>query len=220
MACRCACFIQSLGGRTGEIFKKRILVVGLGISHAEVLRDALPTRYARKPHERKAILYLGDFRPRKGLQDFINAAEQVYLQYPEIELWMALKEQGEVRCNVPFQTFYRPSVEKLAELYATCDLFVSSSWFEGFGLPPLEAMACGAPVVMTDSGGVRDYAKPGENCLLVPVRTPEKIAQAILMVLTNPDLAEQFSREGPVTAAEYTWDKAAKRFEDAIVSLL
>ena len=87
---------------------------------------------------------------------------------------------------------------------------------EGFGLPPLEAMACGAPVVLTDSGGVRDYARHEDNCLLVPPRDPQALAAAMLRILTDPVLADCLRRAGPPTTARFTWEAAVDRFEAAL----
>jgi glycosyltransferase involved in cell wall biosynthesis len=194
------------------------IVVGLGISNL-ALFQSFRGRHRNDPSTNPSILYLGDFRPRKGLNDFLAAAERVYDQRLDVELWIALKEPGEVECRVPHRVITRPSIQELAQLYATCDLFVSSSWYEGFGLPPLEAMACGAPVVTTDSGGVREYVRPGENCLLVPPKDPAKLSEAMLTVLNSTDLAEKFRRNGPVTSDEYTWEKATDRFEQALFKI-
>lgn len=197
---------------------KEIIPVGLGLSHDELLKpieNDLPiSRYV------KTILYLGDFRARKGFQDFLQAAEIVYAENKSIELWIAMKEAGEISTYIPFKYFFRPTVQHLAELYATCDLFVSASWYEGFGLPPLEAMACGAPVVLTNSGGVQDFALPGKNCLMVPPRQPAELAKAMLQVLNNPELAQNFRQAGPLTAENFTWDLAVDRFETALLRLV
>ena len=120
---------------------------------------------------------------------------------------------------MPFQYVHRPTRSELADLYRACDLFVSASWREGFGVPPLEAMACAAPVVLTDSGGVREYARHEENCLMVPPRDPVALADAMLRVLTEPDLAERLRRNGPPTAARFTWEQAVDRFERALYNL-
>lgn len=188
--------------------------IGIGLS----IYDLLAAR-ARlvSPGKQKRILYLGDFRPRKGLTDFLEAARRVYQSIPDIELTVVVKEDGPIQTPVPYLKIVRPGDEALADCYAGHDLFVSASWFEGFGLPPLEAMACGTPVVMTDSGGVRDYARPGENCLLVPAKNPSALAQAMIQALTQPDLAVTLSRNGPPTAAEFTWEKASQRMETALV---
>ena len=195
-----------------------ILYVGEGLSHVHYLK---PTQRSeiQAASSRRSIFYLGDFRPRKGLVDFLAAARLVAEKVPDIELWVATKEPGEVQTDLPVRFIFRPSQELLAELYATCDLFVSASWYEGFGLPPLEAMACGAPVVMTDSGGVRDFASPENNCLLVPPRKPEQLAQAMQRVLEDGELAARLRLNGPPTAAQFSWENATDRFEQALFTI-
>ena len=71
------------------------------------------------------------------------------------------------------------------------NVFVYASWYEGFGLPPLEAMACGVPVVTTDCGGVLEYAIDGYNSLVTPIRDPTALAQAIQRLLSDRHLAAQ-----------------------------
>jgi glycosyltransferase involved in cell wall biosynthesis len=165
-------------------------------------------------------MYLGDFRPRKGLADFLAAAERVHEQRGDIRLVLVLKEGGGLETSVPHEVIERPDNAVLAETYAGSDLFVSSSWYEGFGLPPLEAMACGTPVVLTDSGGVRDFARDGENCLVVPPQHPDLLADAIVKVLDDPVLAARLRQAGPPTAAEFTWEKAVDRLEEALQGFL
>ncbi|HMR68482.1 MAG TPA: glycosyltransferase [Anaerolineae bacterium] len=81
-------------------------------------------------------------------------------------------------------------------------------------------MACGAAVGLTDSGGVRPFARPEENCLMVPPRQPELLAKAIEHVLTDPALADRLRRNGPPTAAQFTWSAAVDRFEQAVLETL
>jgi glycosyltransferase involved in cell wall biosynthesis len=193
-------------------------LVGLGLSHPEILCPR-PKRPQQASTAIKSILFLGDARPRKGLADLLLGAEQVYEHTDQIELWIASKQAIDIQSKVPFKCFHRPTRTELAQLYATCDLFVSASWREGFGLPPLEAMACGAPVVVTNSGGVQEYARHGENCLVTPPRNPQALAEAMLRVLTDTALAERLRRNGPLTAAQFTWESAVDRLEKALGQL-
>jgi len=195
-----------------------VVVVGEGLSHPEIL-NPLPTEVRRSLGDQQTILYLGDTRPRKGLDDFLQAATLVYKYSKDVRLLIVSKEDCQIQSRVPFEYVHRPARVELARLYATCDLFVSASWREGFGLPPLEAMACGAPVVLTDSGGVREYARSKENCLMVPCRDPEALAKAMIRVLTDKVLTERLRRNGPPTAARFTWESAVDRFEHALTSL-
>jgi glycosyltransferase involved in cell wall biosynthesis len=77
-------------------------------------------------------------------------------------------------------------------------------------------MACGVPVVLTDSRGIREFAVNGENCLMVPIRDPKALADAILRVLTDEELATRIAANGLQTASRYSWDDAVDRFEQAL----
>ena len=196
----------------------QVVVVGEGLSHPEIFCPA-PAPVRSRPLNQRTILFLGDMRPRKGLAEFLKAASLAYEHLKDIRLLIISKERGQVECTVPFEYIHRPTRSELADLYRVCDLFVSASWREGFGIPPLEAMACAAPVVLTDSGGVREYARHEENCLMVPPRDPIALANAMLRVLTEPDLAERLRCNGPPTAAHFTWEHAVDRFERALNNL-
>ncbi len=197
----------------------KVIVVGEGLSHPELFHPLSDESYHHASSQ-KTILFLGDMRPRKGLPDFLQAANLIYERLRDIKLLIVSKEDCQIESSVPFEYIYRPTRVELARLYATCDLFVSASWWESFGLPPLEAMACGAPVVLTDSGGVREYARHEENCLMGPARDPAALAGAMWRVLNDPTLARRLAANGPPTAARFTWDRAVDRFEAAIADLV
>ena len=170
-----------------------------------------------RPHR---IMYVGDFRPRKGLHDFLAAAQRVHESVPDLEVTLVLKEEGEFTLNVPHRIVRRPSPAELADCFGESDVFVSSSWHESFGLPPLEAMASGTTVVLTDSGGVRDYARPDENCLMVPAKDVDGLAAAIVRALEDPALAARLRAAGIETAKAFTVEKAAERMERALMEFV
>ncbi|RME60334.1 MAG: glycosyltransferase [Caldilineae bacterium] len=169
-----------------------------------------------QPAPPKRIFYVGDARPRKGLVDFLAAADVVHRQHPDILLVIASKTPCSLSTAAPVEFHLRPTDAELADLYRSSHLFVSASWGEGLGYPPLEAMACGVPVVLTDSSGVRDYAVDGENCLMVPPHAPQALAAAMLRLLHESGLAARLVEGGLATAARYRWDDAADAFEELL----
>jgi len=108
----------------------------------------------------------------------------------------------------------------LAELYSSSDVFVFTSYAEGFGLPPLEAMASGTPVVTTDCKGNRDYTINGYNALVVPPGDPKAVAEAIINLLTNDKLREKLIEGGLETAKQWTWERVVDKFEEAFKHFL
>ncbi len=191
--------------------KNQIVVVGEGLSHTKYFKPAKKRANHKGP---KNILYLGDMRPRKGLFDFLEASSLLHKKDPNITLTIISKEDCNIDTQVPFKYIYRPSRSALAKLYQTCDLFVSASWWESFGLPPLEAMACGAPVVLTNSRGVLEYAEDDVNCLMTPIKNPPALAESMYKVLHNRDLSEKLRLNAQAKAKMFSWDTAVDRFEN------
>jgi len=97
--------------------------------------------------------------------------------------------------------------EDLPALYATAGVFVYPSLYEGFGLPPLEAMACGTPAVTSNTTSLPEVV--GDAALLVDPEDPAAIADAIMAVLSDPVLADDLSRRGRERAKQFTWGNAA-----------
>ncbi len=199
-------------------FNIPIQVISVGISNTHIFHPKDNHEADKAIQDTIPILFLGDPRPRKGLADFLEAVKIVYLQVPNIELWIASKMDLNISSPAPYKLFTRPSDQELAQLYRDCFVFVSASWVEGFGLPPLEAMACGAPVVMTDSKGVRDYAQNEENCILTPPRNSDALSKGILKLIQNPIMVERFRRNGPTTASRFTWDVTIDAFEKILLT--
>jgi glycosyltransferase involved in cell wall biosynthesis len=101
--------------------------------------------------------------------------------------------------------------EQLAGLYAGAAAYLDASLFEGFGYQPLEAMACGAPVVGSNASATAEVV--GSAGVLCDPEDPEALADALVNVLEDPALADELRSRGYARAAEFSWDKAAAAFE-------
>jgi glycosyltransferase involved in cell wall biosynthesis len=107
----------------------------------------------------------------------------------------------------------RPSDERVNELYNAATVFVQTSRHEGFGLPVIEAMAAGCPVITTDSHGNRDFCHDEVNCLMVEQDDVEGLAAAMRRLLDDPDLQERLRENGRATAADHTWTVVLDKLE-------
>ena len=100
------------------------------------------------------------------------------------------------------------SADALPALYSGAALFVYASLYEGFGLPPLEAMACGTPVVASRASSLHEVV--GDAGVLVDPLDAQSIADAMRSVLENAALGSRLSAAGPIRAARFTWDRCAE----------
>jgi len=107
---------------------------------------------------------------------------------------------------------HRPQDDaELSGLLRQADVFLSTSLWEGFGLPALEAMACGCAVITSRNGGCGEYAIDGGNCLSYPPDDPGTLAGHLRRLLGDPGLRASLSSGGIRTARSFTWESAAAR---------
>lgn len=105
------------------------------------------------------------------------------------------------------QLLVRPDWDDLMLLYSNANAFIFPSWIEGFGLPILEAMTCGAPVIASDRGSIPEVA--GTAALICDAEDDEALAEHIHTILTDPARAEQMRQLGYRRAAQFSWKKSA-----------
>ena len=98
--------------------------------------------------------------------------------------------------------------EDLRALYSACTMFVFPSLYEGFGMPVLEAMACGAPVICSNTSALPEVA--GKAAILVEPTSVEAISAAMAKVLSNKEVRDELRREGLARAKTFTWERAAR----------
>ncbi len=166
----------------------------------------------------KYILCVGNLQPRKNLGTLIEAyvklrradATRHKLVLVGKRAWLhddifAAARASGYADDLVF-TGYVPD-EDLVALYNAADLFVYPSIFEGFGLPPLEAMACGTPVVCSNTSSFPEVV--GDAALTVDPLDPEALAHAIIALLGYPDMREQLSDRGLRQSALFSWEATA-----------
>ncbi|MBI3684975.1 glycosyltransferase family 4 protein [Candidatus Azambacteria bacterium] len=166
-------------------------------------------------HNKPSLLLMYDPQIWKGFGDGIVAVDMVKAEIPELEIMimgksmptysMPLPETSSWSFPWPVTFFSRPDQKNLSRIYSSASVFLSSSWLEGFGLPGLEAMACGVPVVTTDSGGVREYAIHEETAVVVPPRNPRALADAVVRILNDKPLKQKLIKNGLEKIKEFDW---------------
>jgi glycosyltransferase involved in cell wall biosynthesis len=162
---------------------------------------------------RPRVLMLHHEYAWKGVADGLAAVGRVKPRVPGLTLvGFGVKPPREA---VPYDEFHvNPPQEALAGLYSGSDIYLCPSWDEGLGMPPMEAMACGAALVTYDNGGCRDYAIDGETALVAPRRDVDALARALARMASDAPLRARLAAAGHarVTTA-FDWERAVDRLE-------
>jgi glycosyltransferase involved in cell wall biosynthesis len=166
------------------------------------------------------VLYTGNIKPHKNLERLIEAFhalrrggfEQVQLLIigDEISKYPALRRavhRYKLHKHVRFFGFVPDKT--LASLYRLASVFVFPSLYEGFGLPPLEAMAAGTPVITSNVSSLPEVV--GNAAILIDPYEPDSIAEAMRRVLTDAPLREDLRQKGLARVKEFSWERSVQR---------
>ena len=191
----------------------------------------LPVDLPTKVHDgRRVILFVGRLAHEKGLKYLVAAMPQVLKRFPDVRLQMAgygnyreylenLAKELNVNGSIDFLGGVPP--DKLFPVYDAASVIVQPSIYEAFGLPVLEAMSIGKPVVGTRTGGIPELIKNGENGLLVEPGNTDQLAKAILSVLSDASYAKKLGERGRnMVIKHFTWEETGKKtlelYEEAL----
>jgi glycosyltransferase involved in cell wall biosynthesis len=159
---------------------------------------------------------------RDGLDALLMAKEKyrdvtlvLFGERPEGEEVKIINEAGEIEFHE------MPYKDKLRHIYSSLDIFVCPSHMEGYAVPPMEAMACGAACVVTDVGAVRDYTIPDKTALVSQPKDTETLAKNIIELLEDEQKRKIIAENGYNHIKQFTWNKTVttleKLFEAACV---
>ncbi|WAL61744.1 glycosyltransferase [Thermocoleostomius sinensis] len=173
------------------------------------------------------ILQLGRMVPRKGVDTAIRGFAHLLKQKtiaarllivggesetidpkltPEIGRLRAIAQELGIASRVTFVG--RKGREVLKYYYSAADVFVTTPWYEPFGITPLESMACGTPVIGSDVGGIKFTVKDGETGFLIPPNTPELLADRLMYLYDHPQLTNLLGRQAVRRCHDhFTWSK-------------
>ena len=175
------------------------------------------------------VLGVGTLEPRKNHLGLIKAFHQTQSEKTNRPAMLALAGgQGwlyeetkqlvaDLKLEKKVRFLGRVSDLELAVLYSMADVFAFPSFFEGFGVPPLEAMACGAPVVTSNTSSLPEVV--GDAALTVDPHNIDELAKAILRLLGDDKLREELRQKGFERAQLYTWPKSAQKMLDVYQAL-
>ena len=211
-------------------------------SKVEVIYNALDTRLAGEPtadevaHVRERfqltapfVLYTGNIKPHKNVDRLIEAFSQLRAhgftdtklliigdeisKYPNLR---RLVHRHQLHQHVRFLGFVSDAT--LAVLYRLAAVFVFPSLYEGFGLPPLEAMAAGAPVITSNTSSLPEVV--GDAAILIDPMDPGAISQAMARVLTDAPLRADLIRRGRERVHAFSWERSVARIREVYGELV
>jgi glycosyltransferase involved in cell wall biosynthesis len=171
-----------------------------------------PVEGARSDDALRVLMLHHDYA-WKGVREGLEAVAAVKARHSELRLvGFGVKRPREV---LPYDEFHENlPQERLAWLYSRCPIYLCPSWDEGLGMPPMEAMACGAALVSFDNGGCRDFALDGETALVAPRRDVDALARCLELMVANGALRERIGRLGQAfVTSRFDWDRATERIE-------
>lgn len=204
--------------------ERKVKVVPNGVSGAfhPIAREAAQ-RWTRASFNLTApfILTVSDLQPRKNHLGLIRAFEELVKTHPELphhlvlvgkDTWYApvicgAAAKSELRDRIHFTGFV--SDQELLQFYSACDIFVYPSFYEGFGLPILEAMACGRAVACSNTSSMPEVADSA--AILFDPFSTAALFQAMRDLLLNPELRLRIERLGAQRASAFNWEKTASQ---------
>ena len=207
----------------------------------EVIYNAIDDRFDREPEMDDVVrvrqryqlndpflLYAGNIKPHKNVDRVIDAFARLKKRgFESLKLLIIGDEisknpqlrravhRHQLHKHVRFLGFVPDAT--LAVLYRLADVFVFPSLYEGFGLPPLEAMASGTPVVTSNVSSLPEVV--GDAALLVDPRDAEAIAAAVQRILTDDDLRRSLTQKGLGRAHEFSWERSVRRIRDVYLEV-
>jgi glycosyltransferase involved in cell wall biosynthesis len=207
----------------------RIIPCGVDLARFHPVNRERARRALGLDPTRPVIAQIGRMVPRKGVDDVIRAVGHLRRDYgiaarllvvggdasgregtsaPELRRLRAVTAEAGVSDLVAFVG--RQGGDVLRYYYSAADVFVTAPWYEPFGITPLEAMACGTPVVGTAVGGVKYTVVDGQTGYLVPPRDPDAIAARVARLLRDAELRARMSRQAMARVrARFQWDDVA-----------
>jgi glycosyltransferase involved in cell wall biosynthesis len=211
-----------------NLYDRKVEYVHLGVDIDEFKPGIDSTRIRRKlgyRSDEKIIICPGPFRPPKYLEVALKAFPTILKEVsnaqlllvgsgPYLHKYLRLTEKMRIQENVKIIS---ANPDEMPLYYSLGDVIVHPSYGEPFGLVPLEAMACGKPVVASNVGGTVEVIENGVSGLLVK-NTPPAFATAIIRILSDTVFSEKLGREGRRAATKFTWREAAEKLLKTLYS--
>ncbi len=189
----------------------------------QVLHNALDNKYfyprTNQLKGKPRILFVGqEENAFKGIKDIREALKVVRKSGRDFdEVWVT---QQAPQSHFDGTLVVNPSQIDLGDIYRSCDIFVSGSYYESFPLPPLEAMTCGCAVISTNNKGVQEYGIDGYNCLFGRIGDPKSLAEQIMLLIDDYEKRMELVENGYVTSEKFNWESIILNWEQYLYATI
>ena len=149
----------------------------------------------------------------KNIGEILGVIRELKAKYPIRLNWITQtkptvnKEEGK-------DAIINPEQKVIGDILRDTDIYICNSEYESFGLPTLEAMTCGAAVITTDTGGMRDFVQDEKNALVIKHHDKDDIKEKIERLINDKDLLHRISENGMKTASRFNWDNSISDMEE------
>jgi glycosyltransferase involved in cell wall biosynthesis len=184
---------------------------GMPASKLEIVPNGVDDFFSPGGEEQDYVLFVGTLEPRKGLDDLLTVWPMLPPPRPRLVIcgdagWGNVERELRALGEVELTGFV--DNERLRDLYRGAMAFVYPSRHEGFGIPPLEAMACGAPVIATRTGAIPEFGK--DVALLIAPGDLEGLRTSLTRVIRDASLRRELRLLGPERARRYRWERSSE----------
>ncbi len=211
--------------RSFPVKEEKIIPIHLGVSKRfKVVDDPSEIAQFRSRYglSRQYILFVGNTKPHKGLEVLLRAFKSIVPFFPEVELVFVgglLNTDKRLESTVSQSEFTGKvrslgalSDEDLVLAYNAAEMLVLPSLYEGFGLPALEAMACGIPVIVSNAGSLPEIV--GNAAIVCETGNQGSFAEAMISLLRDPELKNRLIDLGKKHVAKFSWQVTAQKTMD------
>jgi glycosyltransferase involved in cell wall biosynthesis len=179
---------------------------GIDLNVFHPVKDRCNTR------ERFTIGTIAGAATWKGYSVFLDAIEQLPAdEKARLRVLVASQYEFALPSGISAEMIKPRNENELVAFYHSCDAFICSSYVEGFGLTPLEAMACGVPVITTDCGGIRQYASPS-NCIMVPPGESKAISVSVVLLSRDDVMKATLREQGLETSRQFSVERMGQEY--------
>ncbi len=223
--------LEKLSDRKKEVVSNRISLPPFIYTVSQFSADKIKEIYKRNSKVIYNALESSIFYPREKERNtaetsitIVGSEDFKFKNIGEIlEVIRELKEKHQIKLNWITQT--KPTINKepaiinpkqkiIGDVLRDTDIYICNSEYESFGLPTLEAMTCGAAVITTDTGGMRDFVIDGENALVIKHHDKVDMSKKLERLINDKELMKKIAKNGMETAQKFNWDNSIKEMEE------